>query len=157
MTAPSSASWSRFSPPSNCVNGHVSTMWFVVCRWPQSQEGDWVRPQKNDGVIARQWQQLDLICKQSAPRSRQITTPTPHHPVSTGRTLFLTPNQQCQSTEGKYTTMQCHFPVQLVETIRIISLLIHRATATAMHDVRFSATSLIISTVVIRHMLTLIS
>ena len=44
MTASSSASWSRFSPPSNFVNGHVSTMWFVVCRWPQSQEGDWARP-----------------------------------------------------------------------------------------------------------------
>jgi len=44
MTASSSASWSRFSPPSNVVNGHVSTMWFMVCRWPQSQEGDWVRP-----------------------------------------------------------------------------------------------------------------
>jgi len=44
MTASSSASWSRFSPPSNIVNGHVSTMWFMVCRWPQSQEGDWARP-----------------------------------------------------------------------------------------------------------------
>ena len=44
MTVSSSASWSRFSPPSNFVNGHVSTMWFVVCRWPQSQEGDWARP-----------------------------------------------------------------------------------------------------------------
>ena len=44
MTASSSASWSRFSPPSNFVNGHVSTVWFMVCRWPQSQEGDWVRP-----------------------------------------------------------------------------------------------------------------
>ena len=44
MTASSSTSWSRFSPPSNFVNGHVSTMWFMVCRWPQSQEGDWVRP-----------------------------------------------------------------------------------------------------------------
>ena len=21
-----------------------STMWFMVCRWPQSQEGDWARP-----------------------------------------------------------------------------------------------------------------
>ena len=41
MTALSSASWSRFGPPSNFVNGHVSTMWFMVCRWPQSQEGDW--------------------------------------------------------------------------------------------------------------------
>jgi len=40
------------------------------------------------------------ICKQSAPHSRQITTPTPHHSIFTGRMLFLTPNQQCQSTEG---------------------------------------------------------
>ena len=44
MTASSSASWSRFSPPSHVVNGHVSTMWFMVCRRPQSQEGDWARP-----------------------------------------------------------------------------------------------------------------
>ena len=44
MTTSSSASWSRFSPPSNFVNGHVSTVWFMVCHWPQSQEGDWVRP-----------------------------------------------------------------------------------------------------------------
>ena len=26
------------------ISGHVSTMWFMVCRWPQSQEGDWPRP-----------------------------------------------------------------------------------------------------------------
>jgi len=44
MTALSSASWSRFSPPSNFVNGHVSTMWFIVCRWPQSHKGDWATP-----------------------------------------------------------------------------------------------------------------
>ena len=43
MTALSSASWSRFSPPSNFVNEHVSTMWFMVCRWPQSQENDCTR------------------------------------------------------------------------------------------------------------------
>ena len=36
---------SRFSPPSNFVNGHVSTMWLMVCCWSQSQEGDWARPQ----------------------------------------------------------------------------------------------------------------
>jgi len=35
---------SRFSPPSNFVNGHMSTMWLMVCRWSQSQEGDWARP-----------------------------------------------------------------------------------------------------------------
>jgi len=41
------------------------------------------------------------ICK-SAPRSRQITTPAPHHSRSffTGRMHFLPPNQQRQSTEG---------------------------------------------------------
>jgi len=39
------------------------------------------------------------ICK-SASRSRQITTPAPHHSVFTGRMPFLLPNQQCQITEG---------------------------------------------------------
>jgi len=39
------------------------------------------------------------ICK-SAPRSRQITMPAPHHSVFTGRMPFLSPNQQRQSTEG---------------------------------------------------------
>jgi len=40
------------------------------------------------------------ICKQSAPRFRQTSTPTPHHSIFTGWMLFLTPNQQCQSSEG---------------------------------------------------------
>jgi len=39
------------------------------------------------------------ICK-SAPLSRQITTPAPHHSVFTGRMPFLPPNQQRQSSEG---------------------------------------------------------
>jgi len=43
-----------------------------------------------------QWHQLD----QSAPRSRQITTPAPHRSVFTGRMPYLPPNQQRQSTEG---------------------------------------------------------
>ena len=43
------------------------------------------------------------ICK-SAPRSRQTTTPTPHHSFFTGRMLFLPPNQQRQSTEGTKNT-----------------------------------------------------
>ena len=39
-------------------------------------------------------------CK-SAPHSRQITTPAPHHSdFFTGRMPFLLPNQQRQSTEG---------------------------------------------------------
>ena len=33
------------------------------------------------------------ICKQPAPHSIQITTPTPHHSIFTGRMLFLTPNR----------------------------------------------------------------
>ena len=40
------------------------------------------------------------ICKQSALRSSEITVPTPHHPILTGRMLFLMPNQRRQSTEG---------------------------------------------------------
>ena len=41
------------------------------------------------------------ICK-SAPCSRQITMPVPHHSFFTGRMPFLPPNQQRQSTEGVY-------------------------------------------------------
>jgi len=40
VTASSSSLWIRFSSPSSFVNGHLSTMWFMVCHWPQSQEGD---------------------------------------------------------------------------------------------------------------------
>jgi len=41
MTASSSTSWSRFSLPSNFSNGHLSTVQFMVCRWPQSPEVMW--------------------------------------------------------------------------------------------------------------------
>ena len=50
-----------------------------------------------------QWHQLGM-CK-FAPRSRQITTPAPHHTVFTGRMPFLPPNQQRQSTEGTFFTL----------------------------------------------------
>ena len=36
MTVSSSASWSSFRSPLNFVSGHVSTMWFMVCRWSPS-------------------------------------------------------------------------------------------------------------------------
>ena len=36
MPASLSASLSRISPRSDFVNGHMSTMWFMVCRWAQS-------------------------------------------------------------------------------------------------------------------------
>ena len=45
------------------------------------------------------------ICKQSASRSRQVTTPASHHSVCTGRMLFLTPNQQCQSKHWRHTNL----------------------------------------------------
>ena len=48
------------------------------------------------------------ICKQSAPRCRQITSPTPHHSIFTGRMFSLKPNQQCQSTEGTDTHTHTH-------------------------------------------------
>jgi len=43
---------------------------------------------------------MQTICT-FAPCSRQITTPTPHHLIFTGQMLFLTSEQQHQSTEGK--------------------------------------------------------
>jgi len=54
---------------------------------------------RDDGVLGCSgisW----TICRQPAPRSRQITTSTPHHSIFTGWMLFLMPNQQCQSTGG---------------------------------------------------------
>jgi len=59
-----------------------------------------------------QWHQLDNM--QSAPCSRQTTTPTPHHSIFTGRMLVLTPDQQRQSTEGTNNTS-----IQLVYTMRV--------------------------------------
>jgi len=56
---------------------------------------------RDDGVLGCcgiNW----TISKQSAPRSRQMTTQTPHHSIFTGRMFFPTPNQQCQSTEGTF-------------------------------------------------------
>ena len=40
-----------------------------------------------------------VICK-STPRSRQITTPTPHQSVSTGGMTSLPPNQQRQALKA---------------------------------------------------------
>ena len=70
MTASSSTSWSRFSPSTNFVNGHVSTMWFMVCCWPQSQEDDWARP--NLCTLARHglWPVLKWFIKDHVWRGR---------------------------------------------------------------------------------------
>jgi len=80
-------------------NGLFSrTTW--VSRYQKGKTSLDLNEARDDGV----WDGSGIgwtICKQSAPRSGQITTPTPHHSVVTGRMLFLTPNQY-QSTEGIY-------------------------------------------------------
>ena len=48
------------------------------------------------------------ICKQSASRFRQITTPAPHHSIFTGQMLFLMPNQQCQSSKDSSLRPECY-------------------------------------------------
>jgi len=45
------------------------------------------------------------ICKQSAPRSRQITTPTPHRSIFAGWMLFLTPNR-VKALKADYVTVK---------------------------------------------------
>jgi len=48
-------------------------------------------PRQPVQASTRKVKSLDL---NEAPRSRQITTPTPCHPIFSGRMLFLTPSQQ---------------------------------------------------------------
>ena len=53
----------------------------------------------------RQWLQLGHM--QVCTLLQTDTTPAPHHSVFTGRMPFLPPNQQCQSTEGQNTAINC--------------------------------------------------
>ena len=57
------------------------------------------------------------ICKQSAPRCRQKNTATPRHSFFTSWMLFLTPNQQCQSAEGRILSFNIHIIIT-VYTVR---------------------------------------
>jgi len=73
---------------------------FRVNRYQKGKTSLDLNEAKDDGVLGCSgisW----TICKQSAPHSRRITTPTPHHSMFTGRMLFVTSNQQCQCTEGR--------------------------------------------------------
>jgi len=72
------------------------------------------------------------MCRQSAPYSRQITTPTPHHSIFTGCMLFLMPKQQCQSTDGilkNTSTKYIHQTVSATEVsllpVLVCEMLIH--------------------------------
>ena len=76
----------------------VRTTW--VSRYQKGKTSMDLNEARHDGVLGCSgisW----TIRKQSSRRSRQITTPTPHQSIFTGRMLFLTPNQQCQSIEGE--------------------------------------------------------
>jgi len=39
-----------------------------------------------------------------------LQAPTPHHSIFTGQTIFLAPNQQCQSTESKFKQLVYKYP-----------------------------------------------
>ena len=72
-------------------NGLFSrTTW--VSRYQKGKTSLDLNEARDDGVLGCSgisW----TICKQSAPRSRQTTTPTPHCSMFTGRMLFLMPYQ----------------------------------------------------------------
>jgi len=107
MTLSSSTSWSRFSPHSNCVNGHTHTHTHPI-NGPFSGTTQVSRYQKGktnlDFTKARdsewQWHQLGhmQVCTLLQTDNQASTPP---HSFFTGRMPFLQPNQQCQSTEGK--------------------------------------------------------
>jgi len=66
-TASSSASWSRFSPSSNFLNGHVSTMWFMVRRWPLSHVRHTNCPLLYFTLFSDQHSRLTAIFRTSVP------------------------------------------------------------------------------------------
>jgi len=83
---------------------------------------------RQEMTVFGQWQQ-------SAPHSRQITTPTPHHSILTVRMLFMTPKQQYQECE-----MHCN-RTELPLKCRCIVLFSVSALATSLwvHDVKDAA------------------
>jgi len=62
------------------------------------------------------WDAVDHMQTICTSLHRQITTPTPHHSIFTGRMLFLMPNQQCQRTKGNTHTYTHPFNGPLSET-----------------------------------------
>ena len=70
------------------INGLFSRATWVS-RYQKGKTSLDLNEARDDGVLGCSgisW----TTCKQSAPRFRQITTPTPHHSIFTGRMLFLT-------------------------------------------------------------------
>jgi len=75
----------------------------LISRYQKGKTSLDLNDARGDGVLGCSgisW----TICKQSALRCRQITTPTPHDSIFTGRMRFLMPNQQCLSTDATAAT-----------------------------------------------------
>jgi len=90
-TAPLQVNW-------GCITYRLTALCPGLPRWAGSRKVEpiWILlKQETASGSGISW----AICK-SAPSSRQITTPAPHHSVFTGRMPFLPPNQRSQSTEG---------------------------------------------------------
>jgi len=76
--------------------------------WDLTSSADCFKRQeaRDDRVLWWQWHQLDhRPYANNLHLSRPITTPTRHHSIFTGRMLFLTSIQQCQSSEGSYVSI----------------------------------------------------
>jgi len=82
------------SPPARTFNGPLSGI-TQVSRYQKSNTNLDLLKQETVSGSGIRW-----AIGKSAHRSRQITTPAPHHSFFTGRMPFLPPNQQRQSTEG---------------------------------------------------------
>jgi len=75
----------------------------LISRYQKGKTSLDLNDARGDGVLGCSgisW----TICKQSALRCRQITTPAPHDSIFTGRMRFLMPNQQCLSTDATAAT-----------------------------------------------------
>ena len=85
-----------------CTLQHTHTRLMALClgqpRWAGTRKVKPIRILLKQETVSGSG--ISWATWKSAPRSRQITMPAPHHSVFTGRMPFLLPNQQRQSTEG---------------------------------------------------------
>jgi len=66
-----------------------------------NQSGIWIfNDVRNDGVVLPQPDHMQIVCT-SPQGDNHASTEHPHQSIFTDRVLFVTPNQQYQSTEGK--------------------------------------------------------
>jgi len=96
---------------SQCYSFELCNYYYYTCLTASFSRTTWINQYRkgktsldlnearDDGVLGCSGISC-IICKQSASRSRQITTPTPHHSIFISQMLFVMPSQQCQSTEG---------------------------------------------------------